>query len=75
MLTARKGTREVIRKAVLGMLRRTACSTAHTDAHNSRLCMATKAKEERYIEAVGRRKTSIARARITPAGAQHRFHK
>lgn len=24
-------------------------------------------KEERYIEAVGRRKTSIARARITPA--------
>jgi len=29
--------------------------------------MATKAKEERYIEAVGRRKTAIARARITPA--------
>ena len=26
----------------------------------------TKAKEERYIEAVGRRKTAIARARITP---------
>jgi len=29
--------------------------------------MATKAKEERYIEAVGRRKTAIARVRITPA--------
>ena len=29
--------------------------------------MATKTKEEKYIEAVGRRKTSIARARITPA--------
>jgi ribosomal protein S9 len=28
--------------------------------------MVTKAKEERYIEAVGRRKTAIARARITP---------
>jgi small subunit ribosomal protein S9 len=29
--------------------------------------MATKATTERYIEAVGRRKTAIARARITPA--------
>ena len=29
--------------------------------------MATKAKEERYIEPVGRRKMAIARARITPA--------
>lgn len=29
--------------------------------------MATKAKEEKYIETVGRRKTAIARARITPA--------
>jgi small subunit ribosomal protein S9 len=29
--------------------------------------MATKTKEERYIEAVGRRKTAIARARITPS--------
>ena len=28
--------------------------------------MATKIKEERYIEAVGRRKTAIARARLTP---------
>jgi small subunit ribosomal protein S9 len=27
----------------------------------------TKAKEDRYIEAVGRRKTSVARARITPS--------
>lgn len=29
--------------------------------------MATKEKTERYIEAVGRRKTAIARARLTPA--------
>ena len=29
--------------------------------------MATKNKEERYIEAVGRRKTAIARVRITPS--------
>jgi small subunit ribosomal protein S9 len=29
--------------------------------------MATKAKEEKYIETVGRRKTAIARARLTPA--------
>ena len=29
--------------------------------------MATKAKEERYIETVGRRKTAIARARLTPS--------
>src|SRR3989344_1542857 len=29
--------------------------------------MATKAKEERYIETVGRRKTAIARVRITPS--------
>lgn len=29
--------------------------------------MATKEKSERYIEAVGRRKTAIARARITPS--------
>jgi small subunit ribosomal protein S9 len=29
--------------------------------------MATKEKTEKYIEAVGRRKTSIARARLTPA--------
>ena len=29
--------------------------------------MATKATTERYIETVGRRKTAIARARITPA--------
>ncbi|KKW35887.1 30S ribosomal protein S9 [Candidatus Adlerbacteria bacterium RIFCSPHIGHO2_01_FULL_54_23] len=29
--------------------------------------MATKTKEERYIEAVGRRKTSIARARLVSA--------
>jgi small subunit ribosomal protein S9 len=29
--------------------------------------MATKAKDEKYIEAVGRRKTAIARARITPS--------
>ncbi|MDZ4226176.1 MAG: 30S ribosomal protein S9, partial [Patescibacteria group bacterium] len=28
--------------------------------------MATKAKEERYIETVGRRKTAVARARLTP---------
>ena len=28
--------------------------------------MVTKAKEERYIETVGRRKTAIARARLTP---------
>lgn len=29
--------------------------------------MATKTKEERYIEAVGRRKTAIARVRLTPS--------
>lgn len=29
--------------------------------------MVTKAKEERYIETVGRRKTAIARARLTPS--------
>ena len=29
--------------------------------------MVTKAKEEKYIEAVGRRKTAIARARLTPS--------
>ena len=29
--------------------------------------MATKAKEERYIETVGRRKTAVARARLTPS--------
>ena len=29
--------------------------------------MATKAKEEKYIESIGRRKTAIARARLTPA--------
>ncbi len=29
--------------------------------------MATKAKEDRYIETVGRRKTAIARVRITPS--------
>ncbi|HVU79951.1 MAG TPA: 30S ribosomal protein S9 [Candidatus Paceibacterota bacterium] len=29
--------------------------------------MATKTKEEKYIETVGRRKTAIARARLTPA--------
>ena len=29
--------------------------------------MATKIKEEKYIEAVGRRKTAVARARITPS--------
>lgn len=29
--------------------------------------MAAKAKEEKYIEAVGRRKTAIARARLTPS--------
>lgn len=30
----------------------------------------TKTKEERYIEAVGRRKTAVARVRITPASKQ-----
>ena len=30
-------------------------------------CMATKTKDERYIETVGRRKTAIARVRITPS--------
>ncbi len=29
--------------------------------------MATKTKDEKYIEAVGRRKTAIARARLTPS--------
>jgi ribosomal protein S9 len=29
--------------------------------------MATKTKDEKYIETVGRRKTAIARVRITPA--------
>ena len=29
--------------------------------------MATKTKDERYIEAVGRRKTAIARVRLTPS--------
>ena len=31
------------------------------------MATATAKKEERYIEAVGRRKTAIARARLTPA--------
>lgn len=29
--------------------------------------MATKTKDEKYIESIGRRKTAIARARLTPA--------
>lgn len=32
------------------------------------MATATIKKEDRYIEAVGRRKTAIARARLTPAG-------
>ena len=28
-------------------------------------------KEDRYVEAVGRRKTSVARVRLTPASKNH----
>jgi hypothetical protein len=54
---------------------KTSSRCAHQTAHYRKLnmAMATKKKRGRYIEAVGRRKTAIARARLTPGCAHERY--